>query len=55
MRLPTRLVLLAVLLIGSIPSHAGPIHIFNTGVQNNGDPLPNGVVDPHYTLIDSPT
>lgn len=31
-----------------------PIIIFNTGVQNNGHPLPDGAVDPHYTLIDSP-
>ncbi|HTZ34106.1 MAG TPA: hypothetical protein VMH31_16715, partial [Methylomirabilota bacterium] len=28
--------------------------IFNTGVDNNGVPLPSGAVDPHYTLIAAP-
>jgi hypothetical protein len=33
-------------------AHAGPIQIFNTGVNGSGAPLTDGTVgDPHYTLI----
>lgn len=38
-----------------LPGYAAPIPgLFNTGVDDNGAPLPNGVKDPHYTLIESP-
>lgn len=32
----------------------GPIRTFNTGVDDAGNLLPGGAVDPHYTLISSP-
>jgi len=28
--------------------------LFNTGVDNAGNPLPDGAVDPHYALVQSP-
>lgn len=28
--------------------------LFNTGVDNGGNPLPDGAVDPHYALVQSP-
>lgn len=28
--------------------------VYNTGVDNSGNPLPGGAIDPHYTLIQSP-
>jgi hypothetical protein len=33
-------------------AHAAAIPVFNTGVDGNGNPLPDGTVgDPHYTLV----
>jgi hypothetical protein len=29
--------------------------LFNTGVDNNGDPVPGGTPDPHYMLMSTPT
>jgi len=57
MRLSIPLVLLAVLLLVSVPAWADPIPIttlFNTGVASDGTPLPDGAADPHYTLVSSP-
>jgi len=38
------------LLVGVISARADSISIFNTGVDNNGVLLPDGSVDPHYTV-----
>ena len=44
------LVLALLLLVGVISARADSISIFNTGVDNNGVLLPDGFVDPHYTV-----
>jgi hypothetical protein len=36
-------------------AYAGPINIFNTGVDASGNPLPDGTIgDPHYVLTSVP-
>lgn len=47
---------LAVLLLGSVPAYADTVPIttlFNTGVASDGTLLPDGAIDPNYTLIAS--
>jgi hypothetical protein len=45
------LVALALLVVCAGQASAGPITVFNTGVDAGGNPLPDGTIgDPHYTL-----
>lgn len=32
-----------------------PTGVYNTGVSNSGTPLASGAIDPHYTLVSSPS
>lgn len=42
--------LLATLLAAPSFAHAGAIDIFSTGVDSSGNLLPNGSIDPHWTV-----
>src|SRR6266446_6628000 len=46
-------VILSVLVM-SVVARATPITIFNTGVDNSNMLLPEGSLDPHYTLVSGP-
>lgn len=50
---PFKAVTLIVLLFGSAVM-AAQVTAFNTGVDNSGNLLPSGNVDPHYTLVVNP-
>ena len=52
-RLITLTILCFLLLAGT--AFADSITIYNTGEDNNGQALPVGVLDPHYSLISAPS
>jgi len=46
--------LLAVVTVGATMSHAAPITLFNTGVDDTGTQLALGASDPHWTIVSGP-
>ncbi len=54
MRIARLVWILAAFVLAPALVQATPIIIFNTGVDDFGSLLPDGAIDPHYTLVSSP-